>query len=102
MEVTFLSLQILGKLVIPIVQTYRAILEDLPNCVVRSPPTLPDRTEILVTIVAHLPESPVVSRGAAMSANLAALADLNTFRDINPVEWQREVRQDAPLLGRES
>ena len=67
------------------------------------PPTLPDRTEILVTIVvAYLPESPVVSRGAAMSANLAALADLNTFRDINPVEWQREVRQDTPLLGRES
>ncbi len=41
-------------------------------------------------------------RGKRIKDSLHALAELGTFRDINdPVEWQRQIREDRPLPGRE-
>jgi hypothetical protein len=43
------------------------------------------------------------SRGAAMAAALERLAQAGGVQSINdPVEWQREIRTDRPLFGRES
>jgi hypothetical protein len=36
-----------------------------------------------------------------MAAALEKLAQRNPFRGIDPVAWQREIRQDKPLRGRE-
>lgn len=41
-------------------------------------------------------------RGAKAAALLEELARRKTFSEIvDPVEWQREIRQDRPLPGRE-
>ena len=41
-------------------------------------------------------------RGKRIKAALETLAELGTFADIaDPVEWQRELRKDRPLPGRE-
>ena len=41
-------------------------------------------------------------RGKRIKAALQALADLGTFAHItDPVEWQRQIRKDRPLPGRE-
>ena len=51
---------------------------------------------------------PVVKRAddddeiAPVSQYFQALADMGTFADIeDPVAWQREIRKDRPLPGRE-
>jgi len=41
-------------------------------------------------------------RGKRIKAALQKLAELGTFADIkDPVEWQRQMRKDRPLPGRE-
>ena len=41
-------------------------------------------------------------RGERIKAAFQTLSKLNTFADIDdPVEWQRQLRQDRPLPGRE-
>ena len=41
-------------------------------------------------------------RGKRIKEALQALAELGTFADIkDPVEWQRQIRKDRPLPGRE-
>lgn len=41
-------------------------------------------------------------RGKRIKAALQTLAELGTFADItDPVEWQRQIRKDRPLPGRE-
>jgi hypothetical protein len=42
-------------------------------------------------------------RGNRIVEALQALAELGTFADIeDPVEWQRQIRKDRPLPGREA
>ena len=42
-------------------------------------------------------------RGKRIKAALKTLAELGTFADItDPVEWQRQIRKDRPLPGREA
>ena len=42
-------------------------------------------------------------RGKRIKAALQTLAELGTFADItDPVEWQRQIRKDRPLPGREA
>jgi hypothetical protein len=42
------------------------------------------------------------ARGKAMADALRRLAELGTFKEItDPVAWQREIRKDKPLYGRE-
>ena len=46
--------------------------------------------------------SPDEERGTRIKAALQQLAELGTFADIkDPVEWQRQIRKDRPLPGRE-
>lgn len=42
-------------------------------------------------------------RGKRIKAALQKLAELGTFSEIaDPVEWQRQIRKDRPLPGRET
>ena len=44
-----------------------------------------------------------VERGQRIKAALQKLAELNTFADIHdPIEWQRQIRKDRPLPGRDA
>ena len=55
---------------------------------------------VYVTIVEPVAEEP--ARGPAMAALLEKLAARGTFAAIpDPVKWQRELRQDRALPGRE-
>jgi hypothetical protein len=36
-----------------------------------------------------------------MPASLRHLAEINAFADVDPIEWQREVRQDLLFPGKE-
>jgi hypothetical protein len=36
-----------------------------------------------------------------MAAALEKLAQINAFHGVDPVNWQREMRQDKPLPGRD-
>lgn len=36
-----------------------------------------------------------------MAAALEKLAQINAFKGIDPPAWQKDMRQDKPLLGRE-
>jgi hypothetical protein len=52
---------------------------------------------------ARQPASAEAGRGKRIKAALQRLAELNTFADIkDPVDWQRQIRKDRPLPGRES
>ncbi len=61
----------------------------------------PDRqVEVKVVISEDQGRSPVDSKKAV--AALRALAESGAFLEIDdPVEWQREIRKDRPLPGRE-
>ena len=62
-------------------------------------------TRVRVTLVdSVLDETPEeqAARGKAMADILRELAKSNPFKDIaDPVAWQREIRKDRPLPGRE-
>jgi len=72
-------------------QTYRAILQDSQITWLDTPPDLPAETEIYVTIASLTSKA---SRGQAMAAALEKLAQLNAFEGVDPIAWQREIRQD--------
>ncbi len=44
---------------------------------------------------------PTRCRGEAMAAALEKLSRVNAFQGIDPVAWQRDIRQDKSLFGRE-
>ena len=49
-----------------------------------------------------LPESAAPSRGEQMAAALARLAESGGVASIDdPIAWQRELREDRPLYGRD-
>ena len=76
---------------------YRAILQGSQLIWLDPPPNLPESTEVSVTVT----QPRTHSRGEAMAAALEKLALRNPFREIDPVAWQREIRRDKPLRGRE-
>ncbi len=78
--------------------TYRAILQGSTLIWLDSPPELPADTEVYVT---PRSSSSGQSKGAAMAAALEKLAQINAFHGVDPVNWQREMRQDKPLPGRD-
>jgi hypothetical protein len=50
-----------------------------------------------------LPAFSEAGRKERLRKAFATLAELGTFADItDPVEWQRQIRKDRPLPGRES
>ena len=55
-----------------------------------------------ITKLEALATEPARERGAKAAALLEELARRNTFSEIvDPVQWQREIRQDRELPGRE-
>jgi len=76
---------------------YRAILQGSQLIWLDPPPNLPTNAEVSITVT----QPRTQSRGDAMAAALEKLAQRNPFRGIDPVAWQREIRQDKPLRGRE-
>lgn len=83
--------------------TYQATLiqnrlewaEKVPEQLMTEKPIL-----VYVTILDQTPTIP--NRGKRMAEFLERLAASNAFKDIDePSEWQREIRKDRPLPGRE-
>ena len=84
-------------------QTFQALLTgDQLKWNPSRPVKLPQDQPILVNVTVcddSVSESPP---GAAMSAALEKLSRLAAFADIdNPVEWQRDLRSDRSLPGRD-
>ncbi|MEB3336332.1 MAG: hypothetical protein VKJ46_02650 [Leptolyngbyaceae bacterium] len=79
-------------------QTYRAILQDSHLTWLDSPPTLANQVEVYVTVTK--PSLTKTERGKAMATALAKLAKTNSLGSIDPVAWQKKIRQDRALPGR--
>lgn len=86
------------------VRTYKALLrgnrlewlEEAPESETNHP------LSVQVTILEQGTAAEEVSRGQAMADLLEQLAARGALSDIaDPVKWQRELRQDRPLPGRE-
>ncbi len=69
----------------PYPQTYRAILQGSQITWIDTPPDLPPGTEIYVTVTQST--SNRTNRRQAMAAALTKLAQVNPFRDIDPLLW---------------
>jgi len=86
-------------------QTYEAILNGDRLEWSNGSPTAGGSVRVHVTVVEATPdETPEdrAARGKRMADALRELAKSNPFRDItDPVAWQREIRQDRPLPGRD-
>jgi hypothetical protein len=57
--------------------------------------------QVLVTILEEKPIQEGNGRGQQMAAVLEKLAQAQAFAGIDPVAWQRDVRQDRELPGRD-
>jgi len=87
-------------------QTYRAVLRgNWLEWIGAAPERVKDENEITVevTILGDAwAESVERERGLKMAEALETLAEVNALADItDPVAWQREIREDRPLPGRE-
>jgi len=66
------------------------------------PPELQDAQEHDVRIVIPENQDESLRRSRELARILEELSKLDPFRDIkDPSEWQREIRKDRPLPGRE-
>ena len=71
-------------------------LEDAPESQTDAP------LRVHVTVLEHEPPTEVHERGHAMATILEQLAERRTFSAItDPVRWQRELRQERVLPGRD-
>jgi len=84
-------------------QTFRATLrgdslewEEEVQCLSRDDAGV----QVLVTILEEEPMQEKNGRGQRMAAVLEKLAQAQAFAGIDPVAWQRDVRQDRELPGR--
>ena len=85
-------------------RTYRALLHgDRLEWLEDAPESQPDAPlHVQVTVVEPKPPAEVHACGHAMAAILEQLAESRTFATItDPVRWQRELRQDRGLPGRD-
>lgn len=84
------------------------LLEQIQNQIQQLP--LEKQTEVLDFAMflqehAHRPHSTSsdTERTERLRKAFATLAEMKTFADItDPLEWQRQIRQDRPLPGREA
>ena len=85
-------------------QTYRAILKgNRLEWIDAAPTGVNAEQPVEVTIVNSPDNSDAVTRGRRMVEILERLAATNAFSEISdPSEWQREIRKDRPLPGRET
>jgi hypothetical protein len=84
--------------------TYRAVLKGDQLEWVKEAPNLPENQDSVPVIVTIMPELEINldERRRRVADALAKLAESGAFKGIaDPVEWQREIRRDGPLPGRE-
>ena len=83
------------------------LMEQIQEQVKQLPPEKQSEVLDFVTFLQGRAQSAQVAfaeeqRGKRIKAALETLAELGTFADItDPVEWQRQIRKDRPLPGRE-
>ena len=86
------------------IMTYQALLKgDRLEWTEAAPRLQPDQqsVKVYVTIVPE-DEAAVEARGRRKTEALEKLDELGTFAELkDPVEWQRELRRDRPLPGRD-
>jgi hypothetical protein len=84
-------------------QTYRAILKgDRLEWTDSEPTELNPEQPVEVTILDERDHLDTATQGQRMAQALERLAAINALSHIeDPVEWQREIRKDRPLPGRE-
>jgi len=83
-------------------RTYRALLRGDHLEWLGEAPELQTDAPLSVHVTIVEPVAEAHTRGPAMAALLEKLAVRGTFAAIpDPVRWQRELRQDRALLGRE-
>jgi hypothetical protein len=82
--------------------TYQAILKDDKVEWIGEAPDTHEGITVQITLIDQESRSEKETRGAAMAAALRKIADSGGFDSISdPVEWQREIRKDRPLPGRD-
>jgi hypothetical protein len=85
-----------------IAQTYRAMLRGDQVDWIDPPPQHLGETEVQITLLPSESEDERRARGLRAAAALERLAKAGAFDQIeDPVAWQREIRQDRPLPGRD-
>lgn len=83
-------------------RTYRAMLINGRIEWVDPPPRAKEPTPVHITVVGGVSDTDT-GRGKAMADALRRLADQGGIASISdPVEWQRQVREERRLPGRES
>ena len=81
--------------------TYRAILNGNQITWVDKPPRRIKGMEVHITLLRKTTATAKAERGRAMASALAGLAKTNGLTGIvDPVVWQREIRQDRDLPNR--
>ena len=82
---------------------YRAMLKgDRLEWAEAAPPDVGNGGLPVVVVVLKESEPEALSRGDQMAAALTALAELGGVASItDPLVWQRELREDRPLYGRD-
>ncbi|HYR09468.1 MAG TPA: hypothetical protein VEQ60_16905 [Longimicrobium sp.] len=83
-------------------QTYRALLRGDQIVWIDAPPKLEGDTEVKITFLEPEAQEARRARGRSALAALQRLAEAGAFAEIeDPAAWEREIRQDRPLPGRE-
>lgn len=84
-------------------QTFKAILRGNSVEWTDETPELGDLPiTVHITIVEENLSSDTASRGQKMAEILEKLAASHAFAGVDPIAWQREVRQERHIPGRES
>lgn len=85
-----------------IVQTYRAVLRGNQVDWIDPPPQREGETEVQITLLEPESEDARRARGLRAAAALERLANAGAFEEIeDAAAWEREIRQDRALPGRE-
>ena len=80
-------------------KTYRAILQDDRVEWLNQKPDENEPVHVQITV---LDDEPITAHGEELARLLRMLAEKGTFDHIeDPVAWQREIRKDRPLPGRD-
>lgn len=83
-------------------RTYEGVLEDGRVRWTGNEEPAPDRPLRVHVTVLEEESTERQNRGQRMADALSKLADVGAFRAVdNPSEWQREIRQERPLPGRD-
>ena len=84
-------------------RTYKAILHDNQVEWLDQPPEQSGTVRVYITVLEEPAPELLPDRGRVMAQALAVLARRGTFADITePVAWQREVRSERALPGRDT